>query len=472
MATVTAGGEALSLRVHRRDLSAPEKLPGWLGTTVMLYFNLYINIQCTTSNEGCSLDDFISMGTILEEIVAEVEEEYPSYKEEFIDTKVCPVPTTFGENVTSTERANETTNSTRRALHASEFHRRLGSYQYTSSGRCRACKDDSNDRRLLSGSRTRGLAATDAQAARDAQKKACDSADTAIVAASVAQHGSEICDKLVTDVEKLAEGYNDADVAESYEQEVTAMKQNCKDFAYTAMQAAEQATRWCSLAENAGLVPGEKNLKEVDRCAREADKFSKDAIAAAEKIHAEYDIMMEKAVEFKTLILQNNFKMQKEELEGILAAEEENTNIMEDEMTSQIKLVEDQLLLTQDDTTQAELEEKRQMLLQMKKEKAAKAVQMEKESQNMKKMYEEQLDHQIQEATILLEMVGASDVSDWLRKFGDGLEQTVPGRLLECYNTNLKAGCLEGEPKVHVRIDEKETWAGTIKGKCKIPPKS
>jgi hypothetical protein len=176
--------------------------------------------------------------------------------------------------------------------------------------------------------------------------------------------------------------------------------------------------------------------------------------------------MLKKKTELKKLILQQNFEIQRRELDGLVEAEKTREKIFAREMDEQIALIEDQLRLMQDNSTKAQLEGKKATLERMKIEKKEQSRRMVVTTRRMQKMHQEQLDFQIKEANILLEMEGASNLNEWLSKFADLLEHKLPGLLLEHYNTTSRDGCLQTEPLVTVTIEEKDTYAETKNNQC------
>jgi len=454
--------DSTSLRGGQRRLVQSD-LPECLGGTIDLFYNANFTIECANEIENCTDDDFDHMGLLLEHFVGKIEKDYPSYKQEFINTKVCPIP--IAENSTTAEEgdsANDTTPDLRRLGHSNDRklvqekeRRRIKRFSYTSGGHCRRCKADKIDRRLAASPMS------EAELMKEAASEACSHVDTAVFAGSVAQEGFEICDSLVNDIEELALGYNQANVAEQYVEEVRAMHENCKQLEYKARTGAEDTKDWCALATN---IAG--NSMEAEQCAQKAETCSNYAMEAAKNIQSEIGNLRKKKVELKKLILHQNFEIQTRELDALIDAESRNKKILESEMDEQIAQIEDKLRLAQANSTANELEKKKAALEQMKKEQQERSEERAKEIQQMKIMYENLLDFQMKEASILLEMEDATNVNEWLSEFAHLLEHKLPGLLLESYNTTLNEGCLETEPIVTVNIEEKETYAETNKNQC------
>jgi hypothetical protein len=438
---------------HRRlgELKG-ENLPDCHVDTIDLFFNANFTIESTSEA------DFVYLGLLLEQIVDELEQEYPSFKQEYIKTSICPVP--IVENSTTTETNKSTTDVTldRRSLKKKKKkkkRRRKKRYSYTSGGRCRRCKSDSTDRRLAASPKNQ------TEMVEEVAREACIHAETAMFAASAARQGFDRCDKLKSDVDKLAQGYKQADVAETYVETLGSMHENCKQFEYMARKAADIAPGWCSLATDYA-----ESRLEAEHCNQEAEKYANDAMEAAKKIQGKIGDMLKKKTELKILILHQNFEIQRRELDGLGEREKAREKIFAREIDEQIALIEDQLGLTQDKSTRAQLEGKKATLERMKIEKKEQSRRMVVATQRMQKMHQEQLDFQIKETNILLEMEGASSLDEWLSKFADLLEHKLPALLLERYNAKSRDGCLETEPLVTVTIEEKNTYAETNKNQC------
>lgn len=101
-----------------------------------LFYNIFftLNDPKDLATANCTDDDYVIMGLLIQDIVKQIDEDFPKYTNEFIDTSVCAVPAwSFGEssknsgNRTLLEKVGEWT------------HRRLGSYTYAAGGRCRRC---------------------------------------------------------------------------------------------------------------------------------------------------------------------------------------------------------------------------------------------------------------------------------------------------------------------------------------------
>ena len=67
-----------------------EKLPECLGGMVERFYDVIFTIEKVNESENCTDDDFEKMGFLLEHIIADIEKEYFSYQEEFVDMTVCP----------------------------------------------------------------------------------------------------------------------------------------------------------------------------------------------------------------------------------------------------------------------------------------------------------------------------------------------------------------------------------------------
>lgn len=69
------------------------KLKECPGTIVSLYYDANITVEgMDPEYEECSDDDMVYVCVELEKIVKELENKYPRYTNEFLETKLCPVP--------------------------------------------------------------------------------------------------------------------------------------------------------------------------------------------------------------------------------------------------------------------------------------------------------------------------------------------------------------------------------------------
>lgn len=446
------------LRGGHRRLGEPEgkSLPDCHGHTIDLFFNANFTIESTSEAENCTDNDFVYLGLLLERIVDELQQEYPSFKQEYIKTSICRVPIVENSTTAETDKATNDATLDRRNLKKKKRKRRPKKrYSYTSGGRCRRCKSDSTDRRLAASPKNQ------TELVEEVARDACIHVETAVFAASAARQGFDRCDKLKSDVDKLAQGYKQADVAETYVETLGSIHESCKQFEYTARKSADIAPGWCSLA----TVYAESRL-EAEHCFQEAEKCSNDAMEAAKKIQGKIGEMLKKKTELKILILHQNFEIQRRELDALGEREKGRTAIFAREMDEKIALIEDKLRLTQEKSTRAQLEDKKATLERMKIEKKEQFHRMTVAIQRMQQFRKEQLDFQIKETNILLEMEGASSLDEWLSKFADLLEHKLPALLLERYNAKSRDGCLETEPLVTVTIEEKNTYAETSKNQC------
>ena len=91
-------------------------------------------------------------------------------------------------------------------------------------------------------------------------------------------------------------------------------------------------------------------------------------------------------------------------------------------------MAEQQLRLAEDDETTAQLEERQAMLEQMEENRDEHVEKMEEDLARMRDDLLSALEFQIEEADILLQMEGATNVSEWLRGFGRPIGAQAPSR--------------------------------------------
>jgi hypothetical protein len=429
--------------------------------------NFTIEEVCPDDNKNCrgncTTTDFIKIGFMIENITAEVEEEYPKFSNEFLDTKVCVVPYVSyddeGTDITVIDQKQSLPPWLRERSLATvttpTTPNKRGRYTYTSGGRCRFCKKDNNDRRVLVTAKPISQ--------KEAAVETCGFAESSGTASEVAQSAVLSSGKVLTEVKQVASGYDVVDVAQEYVKNATEIYKVIKDLSGKVKKPMNAAEDFCDLAKAAS-----SNLSQTIMYRSQAEKEFETASSYASKIQDVYKSMIKARLELKKLLLEQSYEIQLKELDDLVSIERTNTEMMEEELDNQIRLAENQLKLTEDKVTTKELQARKETLVKMKKDKEAKIGKMQEEIQKMEFIYKERLEYEINVANILLEMEGAASVSEWLQKFGELLEQTIPRRLYELYQTSRAKpnGCLSSAPNVTVTIQEKESWTAT-RNKCR-----
>ena len=465
-----------------------EEDPKCPGETIDMFYNAYFSVECT-SGEECTFDDFVNMGLLLDMIVEDIKGNFTKYREEFINMNICPMPTEtavsdlkdlflFDDSAdldAETVTPEETSNNNDRLLQSLvELHRRLGRrrYLYRGGGRCRRCKRDNNDRRRGLFSRFLDeLTLTDAELAQQEAKEACNYADAAEYSSTTALNGFQSCSDMVEDVEELKSNYDNKTEANEYLQNITELAAKCAIQELEARTAAEEASNWCDQAARYGLKEGQEDAAKAKEARKQASEASDNALEAAKKVLELISRIKTIKLNFKRKVLDENFRKQREELDELIALEKRNAAMMEHEMDEHIRHVDEQLKLSKDNFTIQELKEQKAILRSMKEDKKEKVKKMDKEIARMQEMFEAQLEYEMKEAEILLAMEASNTLNEWLRKWGDYLEHTLPGHLLALYGVNSTGkegdmGCLVTAPNVTVTIEEKENIEDTYKKVC------
>jgi hypothetical protein len=329
-------------------------------------------------------------------------------------------------------------------------------YIFKSTGTCRTCKLDDSDRRR------RAAETIDKDQAADNAKEACEFASTASFARRVAKNGEAYCDEMIDEITDLARDYNDDTAADKFVNDAEVLLAGCKEQAKEAKLAARIPSDMCELANAASQVAPVYGKTQEYR--DNAEQKSSDSVAAAKRVHGLNQEMMGVKIQLTKKIMKQNFDVRRKNIEEIIKAERRNSALIVEELDEQIDLAKQQLRLAEDDETTAQLVKRQAMLEQMKKDKAERIKKMEKDLSRMRDELLSALDFQIEEANILLQMEGATNVSEWLRGFADLLEHKLPPLLAD------KHSCLFDEPNVTVTIIEYNSQAQTYNDEeCALP---
>jgi hypothetical protein len=59
-----------------------------------LFYNIFFTLNDPNgqATANCTEDDYVIMGLLIQDIVQQIDEDFPQYRNEFIDTSVCAVP--------------------------------------------------------------------------------------------------------------------------------------------------------------------------------------------------------------------------------------------------------------------------------------------------------------------------------------------------------------------------------------------
>ena len=166
-----------------------------------MYFTLYDLSPFQNATAQCSEGDYTEIGFLIQDIVKAIDQSFPKHVNEFIRSFVCPVPAwSLGE-----------AQNRRRALledFVGSTRRRLGTYTYTSGGRCRRC----TYRRLqlaptvpaTEGSITATASSTAVTTtAKEAVAAACDMEATCKAAFDMCEVAFQRCQYLLDDIAGL-----------------------------------------------------------------------------------------------------------------------------------------------------------------------------------------------------------------------------------------------------------------------------
>jgi len=339
---------------------------------------------------------------------------------------------------------------------AARRRRRRKRFTFKSSGLCRTCTTDNKDRR-------RRIAETiDAEEAAEFAKETCDFASNSSFADEVAKKAAINCDKIVGEVENLAKEYNNKTVAETFVDDVEALLVGCKEQETIARNAAKLPPEWCELATDA--VKEAEMRSKTQEYRDNAEQNSSDAVAAARRVHELNQEMMRVKINLKKLMLAQNFELQRADIEDLLVKQRADGEAIAQEMDETIAMLQDELKLAEDEITRSALEANQATIEKMKLNRDVQIQKMEQELLRMRDVYEAQLEFQIEEANLLLEMEGATNVSEWLTRFSDLLEHKIPVIILERNN------CFVAEPNVTVTIVERPSKAMTYNvTTCTLP---
>lgn len=112
-----------------------------------------------------------------------------------------------------------------------------------------------------------------------------------------------------------------ADVADQFVADANFLLMGCKEQEVVARDAAKLPPEWCNLATATSQET--EMLDKTQEYRNDVEQSSSDAVAAAKRVHDLNEEMMAVKINLKKLILTQNFDIQIQELETLLATERE-----------------------------------------------------------------------------------------------------------------------------------------------------
>lgn len=252
---------------QRRDLQQGDNFLCEDGILRELKANLDIIISDVSS--GCSNENaLIDIGAVIQDVVAEVEEDIPRYENENMETLVCPLPLIEFEKVRLLRADDMGIEDSGRDLQKKKKKEKRRRYRYRGGVKCQRCLRRNSDRRL-----------------QDLVESTCNKADIAVFAADMAATAIQNAVEAINYLKKKAIECEDLKLAAEAVTNGKTLLQQCRDSHEIAMNEAKRARSQCTQSRNAG--PGD-DVRQFEQLAGTA---SNDALNAARNAKRRYIIL-------------------------------------------------------------------------------------------------------------------------------------------------------------------------------------
>jgi DNA repair exonuclease SbcCD ATPase subunit len=401
--------QCLGVSTPSERFLAKSDLPTCQGGTDDMWFNFEAKVEKVSEN--CDSEDAFIIGSLLSEVIRQIECSIPEYKQEIFTSELCELPKEYQAN-------------RKLALVDEQTNRELGSnsYTYKGGGRCARCKK--RRRRSL-----RDLKEVSVDAV-------CAFAASANLSAAIATRFMEAANINYEQVIELASDYWDAKKGLKTVEDAEKEMEECAEHEELAKDESLVTQAWCDKAKK------QTSYKDLDKSIKYAEKARKNAIEEAEKAAKS----MYKIRGLKYKLVQEEAKHEAEEekdrtketIEKMKVDMEKQLDVMKDNLDRLKKIISKE----KDSKKKAAYEQQMTILeTDMKR--------MEEESKAATKLLEEEAKLEGKAEVLRVELRAAGDEGDWLKKFGKLVEMEAPMQLLHYWNTTT-GGCLTDYPEVKV----------------------
>jgi DNA repair exonuclease SbcCD ATPase subunit len=385
---------------------ARSDLPTCQGGTDDMWFNFEAKVEKVSEN--CDSEDAFIIGSLLSEVIRQIECSIPEYKQEIFTSELCELPIEYQTN-------------RKLALVDEPIHRKLStSFTYKGGGRCARCRK--GRRRSL-----RDLKEVSVDAV-------CAFAASANLSAAIATRFMEAAKINYERVIELTSDYWDAKKGLKTVEEAEKEMEECTEHEELAKDESLVTQAWCDKAKK------QTSYKDLENSIKYAEKACKNAIEEAEKAAKS----MYKIRGLKYKLIEEEAKHEAEEEKD---RTKETIKKMKEDMEKQLDEMKDNLdrlkksISKEKDSKKKALYEQQMTILETDMK------QMEEESKAAAKFLEEEAKLEGKAEVLRVELRAADDEDDWLKKFGKLVETEAPMQLLHYWNTTT-GGCLTDYPDV------------------------
>lgn len=244
-----------SLAIASADVDPTGDLPECENDTEIQFYNAKIGIMELT--ESCTDPDLFTIGFLIQDVVEDVESRMPRYREESMQTEICPFP-------------QETETEERRML---KENGKILSYN-AKTGRCQRCKDKTTSRRRL-------LKSVDV----------CSVAKRVVRLKHEAEYAATESNAILERMKEKAANalFDDVDLSGILSR-ATVSARDCQEESSVASAAAKVAAELCAAASRlrSSTEASIHQVQQASRSARTATRKAKIALAASRQ--AERDL--------------------------------------------------------------------------------------------------------------------------------------------------------------------------------------
>ena len=418
------------------------------------YFNaaFFLDDEKDEALCDCNDADMITIGEILRDCTAQVDEAFPEFVPEVLEvkTEVCILPCVWGDDSTDTLESS-----------GRQLGKRRRRYTFKSGGTCRRCATDARRRlaadtfKQLQGRRSLGDS-TPAEMA----KEACDFANVSQLAydeaeASLKQTGDSL-DSMMQEG-STDEGYlKKCREAEEIAAEMIEEFEESVDYIMDAEKACIEAKEMAEKGD-------EKKTKE---CLDDAKKAAKNAMKGLESVQKGHEEAKKKHLEAKKIILKiDNEEAKERSSRAIEAKERELEKLMND--------IERKMERAKDSGDKEQLES-------LKKQAELEKRILEIELKRFEDEEHEAQEHAEELANLLLSAEFAKNYEAWMEAYEECLEIVTLWELRNHFSKETGTGCVrkykvdddglatneDSGLKVEVTFDIKERERDTLQKTC------
>jgi DNA repair exonuclease SbcCD ATPase subunit len=400
--------QCLGVSTPSERFLAKSDLPTCQGGTDDMWFNFEAKVEKVSEN--CDSEDAFIIGSLVSEVIRQIECSIPEYKQEIFTSELCELPNEYQAN-------------RKLALIDEPIHRKLSStFTYTGGGRCARCRKER--RRSL---RDLNEALVDA---------VCAFAASANLSAAIATRSMESSNNNYEQVIELASDYWDAKMGLKTVDEAEKEMEECIEHEELAKDESLVTQAWCQEAKKQTPYKDlENSVKYAEKTSRKAMDEAKKAAKSLYKVRGlKYNLMREEA--------KKEAKKQKEKTKETIEKMKENLDEQLDEMKDNLDRLKKIISKEKDSKKKAAYEQQMTILETDMK-------QIEEESKAAAKLLEEETKLEGKAEILRVKLQAADDEDDWLKKFEKLVEAEAPKQLLHYWNTTT-GGCLTDYPEVKV----------------------